>query len=305
MAREPSALERNQEQILFTDSTAEIKRKLINVPGLLEANIALAAKKNLKPTLVSLEGGIAVGKSSLLSALDNLIQYILPSGHVYHEITKEWELKKPEFNDDSVLEATYKNPKQFTYNLQSTVVTSSLSRALAIEKLFAENRNIKWAIQDRSFGGARDVFVTQNSRFLNPKLFEVLDRVTEVLKDTFESEQLKIGLVAPLEVGWNRVHQRGRLAEACMKKDYYVSNWALHQSYVWNNCHYVINVPDIKVTPAYLACIVAILIGYYNAHKPLKLNNSDISDKFQLNLFPEWVQRTHVPFPYEYLENLQ
>lgn len=260
----------------------------------------------LEPTLmVSLEGGIAMGKSKILEAL-SVISPLGPDCHVYLEPVKEWETPEAP-GKDSVLEACYKDPKN-AYPLQKKVLFENFKRAVDIKEFCLDNPRT-WVVQERSFQAAREVFLAQNKRHINPDLVENLEKSSEFLERHFEEKLLKIGVVVPVEVGWSRVQKRGREAERQMSKEFYYTNWALHNYYVWNKCHYVLEIPateEHSPTPEYLACLISVLVGFYILFFPVgdgkHANRPDYFKNSHVGPFPKWVRRTNVPFHPSYLE---
>ena len=107
-----------------------------------------------KPILISIEGNIGAGKSTII---DNLKQYMKGNTDVIFlkEPVDIWESIQEKETGDNILQKFYNNPTQYAFSFQ---VMAYITRLSTIRTAIRENPDCKVIICERSLDADKNIF---------------------------------------------------------------------------------------------------------------------------------------------------
>jgi len=186
------------------------------------------------PIVLALEGGIAVGKSALLSALRNshiAHKYAL---FVVEEPVGEWQ----NVGGENLLELYYQQPDRYAFPFQLHCMhTRFQAMHHAMHQSHADNRQVL-LILERSWFSDMECFATMHHRAGNIKNTELT-----LLRQHFDIGILNVptidGIVlleVPLKVAMHRMRSRGRVGESTVTTKYQEDLRDIHDSWL-NRAH--------------------------------------------------------------------
>jgi deoxyadenosine/deoxycytidine kinase len=192
-----------------------------------------------KPVLISLEGSIGSGKSTLI----NTLKQRNPHWHFIDEPVSTWQALKNESGED-LLQVFYKDIRRYSYTFQNAAL---LTRAINIQRKIAE---WKTAAESNPELASHNVFVTERCLETDFHVFAQMLKDDGMI-DLMEWDLYKLwydyikqlsspltGIVyvhTPPEICAERIKIRGRIGEDSISMEYlqnlhkYQKNWLGHE----------------------------------------------------------------------------
>lgn len=112
---------------------------------------------NKKPFIISIEGNIGTGKSTILANLKIHMDYVMPNNKILFlkEPVDIWESIKDE-NGHTILEKFYKDQKRYAFTFQ---VMAYISRLSLLKRAIKENPDCEIIIIERSLIADKNIFM--------------------------------------------------------------------------------------------------------------------------------------------------
>jgi deoxyadenosine/deoxycytidine kinase len=193
-----------------------------------------------RPILISLEGNIGAGKTTIIKRLKELY----PNWHFIDEPVDVWTSLKTE-EGDNLLELFYHDKKRWSYTFQNCAV---LMRMQLISG--AINKWKDECARDPSLI-ANNVFVTERSIETDYNVFASMLREDRCINDiewtlylrwynTLKTSCSVSGIVyvdTPVDVCMDRIRERGRIGEDSISKEYMESLDRFHREWMGRKEH--------------------------------------------------------------------
>ncbi len=193
-----------------------------------------------RPILISLEGNIGAGKSTIIKRLKELN----PSWHFIDEPVDVWTSLKTE-EGDNLLELFYNNKNRWSYTFQNCAVLMRM-------QLITDAIN-KWkdeCARDPSLA-ANNVFVTERSIETDYNVFASMLRNDKCINDIewvlylrwynmLKTSCSVTGIVyvdTPVDICMDRIRVRARIGEDSISKEYMESLDVFHRQWMDRNEH--------------------------------------------------------------------
>jgi deoxyadenosine/deoxycytidine kinase len=233
----------NGEKITITIGDEEGSRSISiegGEPTVLTAPINTSFPSVPSPILISLEGSIGSGKSTLI----NTLRERNPGWHFIDEPVSTWQGLKNEAGED-LLQVFYKDIKRYSYTFQNCAL---LSRAINIQRKIAE---WKAASQTDAEAAKNNVFITERCLETDYHVFAQMLR-DDGMMDRMEWDLYKmwydyiqtlstpltavIYLYTPPDICADRIKIRGRTGEDKIGHSYlenldkYQRQWLAHET---------------------------------------------------------------------------
>lgn len=189
---------------------------------------------NCCPFLVSIEGNIGAGKSTILEHLES---YMKNNGNHKILFLKEpldiWEQFHDE-NGHTILEKFYKNQKRYAFTFQ---VMAYITRLSLLKNAIKENPDVEIIIIERSLCADKNIFMNMlhDDGIVEPMEFSIYNKwYSEFIKD-YRVDAV-IYMDSDPETCANRINKRNRTGEDGIPINYlqkcknYHSKWLIHTS---------------------------------------------------------------------------
>lgn len=199
----------------------------INIIDTLHTNSNLS----MSPTIVSIEGNIGVGKSTLINQIElYLIRSNITDVIVLKEPVEEWTDIVDSTDGESVLTKFYNDPEKFSFSFQVLVLNTLLK---LLKKTIELNPKCRVIICERSILSSRQVFAKMlfNSSKMNEVEYKIYESLFDNDMKVFTPSKIVYINVAP-EVCLQRILKRNRSAENEICLDYLIQCDKYHQKWL-------------------------------------------------------------------------
>jgi deoxyadenosine/deoxycytidine kinase len=200
---------------------------------------------NSRPFLVSIEGNIGAGKSTVLEHLE---RYMNINGNQKILFLKEpldiWEQFHDE-NGHTILEKFYKNQKRYAFTFQ---VMAYITRMSLLKNAIKENPEVEIIIIERSLCADKNIFMNMlhDDGIVEPMEFSIYNKWYSEFIEDYRVDGV-IYMDSDPETCANRINKRNRTGEDSIPLEYlqkcknYHSKWLIHtrNSSVQNISNYV------------------------------------------------------------------
>ena len=168
------------------------------------------------PILISLEGNIGAGKSTLIEHLENVLQkeagwiFLKEPVHIWDTIVDE--------NGKTVLANFYEDPKKYAFAFQVMAFTT---RYQELKRIVRENPNCKGIICERSLEADKHIFakMLHKDGLMDQLMYNIYDRYFQEYEGNFKLDGI-IHIDAFPETCFERVKQRSRNGESTITLEY-------------------------------------------------------------------------------------
>jgi deoxyadenosine/deoxycytidine kinase len=167
-----------------------------------------------KPIMISIEGNIGTGKSTLL---DNLKEILDENIVVIKEPVDQW-LKITDKNNNSILNNFYQDPHKFSFSFQILILKTMKDLLL---KTINENPNCKLIICERSIMSSHHIFAKMlyDDSYMNHIEYNVYKCLYDEWSHISAPDKI-IYLNVNAELCFNRIEKRKRLGEKQISLEY-------------------------------------------------------------------------------------
>ena len=173
------------------------------------------------PKIISIEGNIGVGKSTLI---DNLETYYknenIENVIILREPVDAWTLFVDSKDNEKILTKFYNDPKKFSFSFQILVLKTILE--LLVETI-EKNSNCKLIICERSILSSRHVFTKMiyDSSQMNELEYKIYESLFDewVNSTVFTPSKIVYLNITPA-VSYERIVKRSRVGENVIELDY-------------------------------------------------------------------------------------
>jgi len=189
--------------------------------------IYLYTEKSI-PKLVSIEGNIGVGKSTIVQKLKTLYEGCTEI--VFLEEPVELWAKICDNDGIPILTKFYGNPAQYAFAFQVMAYSSRLSM---IRKTIRENPTAKIIICERSLDADKEIFAKMLHR--DGVMEDIMYQIYSQFYDEYAEPYRLSGIVymnAPPDVCFKRIAKRGRDGEDNIKLDYLIKCNNVHTEWL-------------------------------------------------------------------------
>lgn len=186
----------------------------------------------MKTILISLQGNIAAGKTTLLDALATTRQF-----GIIREPVELWQNSFP----DNLLELFYRDPSRWAFTFQ---IGAFITRAKTLREIIART-NHTCNIQERSIACDKQVFAELTHRLgtMTDTEYELYSGLWNFLTENYcIKPNLIIYLRTPATICHKRIQQRGRPEEANISLNYLLNLEQAHDEWL----HYQPNVTWLR-----------------------------------------------------------
>ena len=192
------------------DYITKVAYGLLNLPDPFENKIE-------KPRLVSIEGNIGAGKSTLVEQLKK--RYKDRSDIVFlQEPVDIWESIQQE--GQSMLELFYGDQKKYSFAFQVLAFTTRL-RIIRHEIKMAQSNGVKTVVMERSLDADRQIFAKMlyQDNMMEKCMYDIYQRMSDDALAEYSSDGI-IWLTTDPEECFRRIAKRGREGEDSIRLDY-------------------------------------------------------------------------------------
>lgn len=182
------------------------------------------------PKIISIEGNIGAGKTTIIEQLEK--QYTdIKSILVVREPVDVWESIK-DSDGESILAKFYKNPEKYAFSFQ---IMAFVTRLSLIRKLIKENPDCKLIICERSLEADKNIFAKMlyNDKQIDEINYKIYTKFYNEYKNDFKLNGL-VYIHTEEDVCYNRVHKRNRKGEEVVPLDYLKKCKEYHQDWLIN-----------------------------------------------------------------------
>jgi deoxyadenosine/deoxycytidine kinase len=192
-------------------------------------NTATMNTATKKPIIVSIEGSIGVGKSTLIDLLKNEYEKANITNIVLlKEPVELWE-KMVDENGENILVNFYKNPRKYSFPFQVYIYTTILR---LIDDTMNENPDCDMIICERSLGSSKNVFAKMlyDDGVFEPILYKIYDEMF-----SNHISDYMIYLYANPEICFERKNGRNRSGEDLVSLDYLKKCSEYHEKWIMDD----------------------------------------------------------------------
>lgn len=171
----------------------------------------------IMPKIISVEGNIGVGKSTMLDNIENYINKTnITDIVVMREPIEKWT--EPDENGISILEKFYKDKQKYTFSFQVYVLLTIID---AIKNIIKTNPNCKIIICERSLSASRYVFadMLHAENIFDTTQYNIYCKLYEEIADKYIAVKT-VYLSCPLSTIKERIQKRNRSGEEYVTMDY-------------------------------------------------------------------------------------
>jgi deoxyadenosine/deoxycytidine kinase len=187
------------------------------------------------PRIISIEGNIGVGKTTII---DNLAQYYknnnIDDVIILREPVDVWTTYKDSTDGQDILTKFYIDPKKYCFPIQILVLKTMLE---LLVKTIDNNPNCKLIICERSILSSRHVFTKM--LYESSILTEIEYKIYESLFDEwvnskeFTPQKIVYLNISP-EISYKRILKRSRVGENIISLDYIISCGLYHHYWLYS-----------------------------------------------------------------------
>lgn len=193
-------------------------------------------------TIISLEGNIGVGKSSLMKILEDRLSDV---AEFVYEPVEEWIEMKNE-NGKNLLEVFYEDKKGWAYKFQNIAYITRMKRIMDIMM----NSKKKIIIMDRSLDGDKNTFTAmlKDSGDMDEIEFQAYNKWSNFFNDYIAKNIVSkyIYLNSTAETAYSRLCQRERREESNIPFEYIVELNKYHDKWLLNQDDNKVLVLDVN-----------------------------------------------------------
>ena len=179
------------------------------------------------PILISLEGNIGAGKSTLIEHLENVLQkeagwiFLKEPVHIWDTIVDE--------NGKTVLANFYEDPKKYAFAFQIMAFTT---RYQELKRIVRENPNCKGIICERSLEADKHIFAKMLHRdgLMDQLMYTIYDKYFQEYEGNFKLDGI-IHIDALPETCFERVKERSRNGESTITLEYLQTCHDFHKNW--------------------------------------------------------------------------
>lgn len=166
--------------------------------------------------ILSIEGNIGVGKSTLLDQLKSR-DYGSKKVVFMQEPVDQWSTIRNE-SGDTILSCFYRDPAKYAFTFQVMAFTSRLA---AFKRLVKENPDCELIVCERSLEADRNIFaqMMRDQGSMEPMVYQVYDMLYAATALEFPVSNI-VYLDASPETCLQRIAKRGRAGESGIGLDY-------------------------------------------------------------------------------------
>jgi deoxyguanosine kinase len=202
---------------------------LITVIFILTINAYLNYKKKKVPILISVDGNIGVGKSTLVDVLKkelNNIDYL-------QEPVDIWLNLKD--NEENILDKFYKDQRRWSYTFQNLAFITRME--LIVDKILKSKKT--FIISDRCMESDKNVFakILRNDGYLSDIEWNMYNKWNNLYNKYFciNNRINIIYLRCDPEISYDRIKKRGRDEEKNITLEYLKKIHNAHEEWLLNN----------------------------------------------------------------------
>ena len=182
------------------------------------------------PIVLSLEGNIGAGKSTILNALEKHLGN--KSGWLFlKEPVHIWETIQDK-DGKSILCKFYENPSKYAFSFQ---VMAFITRYQELKRMLKENPDCKGIICERSLEADKNIFakMLHEDELMDSMHYSIYDRYFQEYEGNFQLDGL-IYIDASPEICFDRVQLRSRNGENNISLDYLKKCHKFHEQWMFN-----------------------------------------------------------------------
>ena len=183
------------------------------------------------PIVLSLEGNIGAGKSTILNALER--QLGKDSGWLFlKEPVHIWETIKDK-DGKSILCKFYENPSKYAFSFQ---VMAFITRYQELKRLLKENPDCKGIICERSLEADKNIFakMLHEDGVMDSMHYSIYDRYFQEYEGNYQLTGI-VHIDATPETCFTRVKHRSRNGENNISFDYLQKCHNYHEKWINDN----------------------------------------------------------------------
>lgn len=183
----------------------------------------------MAPIIISIEGNIGSGKSTILSK----IKEKLPNNiFILQEPVDIWENIKDE-TGETILSKFYKDPAKYAFAFQVMAYTTRLT---ALRKAIQENPHAKIILCERSLNADREIFakMLRDDGFIEPVLYQIYEEQYSNTSDEFTLDYIMYIDTDP-DICLKRVAKRSREGESKITIEYLTKCHKYHDIWLCPN----------------------------------------------------------------------
>jgi deoxyadenosine/deoxycytidine kinase len=171
-----------------------------------------------KPLIISIEGNIGSGKSTIIEKLDNSFGDIRHKIVLLKEPVGVWERIKDPISGENILEKFYKNQEKYAFPFQ---VMAYASRLTMIRNAIQENPNCSVIICERSLEADKNIFANMlhDDGLIENINYQIYCSFCKEYARDFGLDGI-IYIDADAEVCHNRINKRARQGEDGIPLEY-------------------------------------------------------------------------------------
>lgn len=182
------------------------------------------------PIVLSLEGNIGAGKSTILNALEKHLGN--KSGWLFlKEPVHIWETIQDK-DGKSILCKFYENPSKYAFSFQ---VMAFITRYQELKRMLKENPDCKGIICERSLEADKNIFakMLHEDDLMDSMHYSIYDRYFQEYEGNLQLDGL-IYIDASPEICFDRVQLRSRNGENNISLDYLKKCHKFHEQWMFN-----------------------------------------------------------------------
>lgn len=182
------------------------------------------------PIVLSLEGNIGAGKSTILNALEKHLGN--KSGWLFlKEPVHIWETIQDK-DGKSILCKFYENPSKYAFSFQ---VMAFITRYQELKRILKENPDCKGIICERSLEADKNIFakMLHEDELMDSMHYSIYDRYFQEYEGNVQLDGL-IYIDASPEICFDRVQLRSRNGENNISLDYLKKCHKFHEQWMFN-----------------------------------------------------------------------
>lgn len=170
-----------------------------------------------KPIIISIEGNIGAGKTTIVEKLDKYIKDSKQNIIFLREPLDIWESIKDE-NDENILKKFYKDPHRHAFSFQ---VMAYATRIALLRKAILENPNCDVLICERSLAADKHIFakMLNDDGIIESIHYQIYQKFCGELADEYGLSGI-VYIDADAEVCHNRISKRAREGESEISLEY-------------------------------------------------------------------------------------
>ena len=182
------------------------------------------------PKIISIEGNIGAGKTTIIEQLEKQYKDI-KSILVVREPVDVWENIK-DSHGESILAKFYKNPEKYAFSFQ---IMAFVTRLSLIRKLIKENPDCKLIICERSLEADRNIFAKMlyDDKMIDEINYKIYMKFYNEYKNDFKLNGL-VYIHTEEDICYKRVHKRNRKGEEVVPLEYLKKCKEYHQDWLIN-----------------------------------------------------------------------